>query len=181
MPNYDQAPDLWADDPAEFTAPAVPESNGRLATMADRLREAAANPELRRQVAEVVMPYGEVALRGAMEGSGVTKVDKEGRVKVKKLGAIKAVMRPGHTLRKATQGAVRETRAAVQADVMDYGRQAVTNHLAGSSHPEAVQTYAPTAPLESAPPDIWESPQAPNMPLGPPPEADIWAPTTYPK
>jgi len=46
------------------------------------------------------------AALGALESSGLAKVDREsGEVKVKKLGLAKAALRPGQTLRKAMNGA----------------------------------------------------------------------------
>jgi hypothetical protein len=49
---------------------------------------------------------GAHAALGALEGSGLTKVNRNtGEVKVKKLGVAKAALRPGKTLRKAINGA----------------------------------------------------------------------------
>jgi hypothetical protein len=46
------------------------------------------------------------AALGALESSGIAKVDrKSGEVKVKKLGLAKAALRPGKTIRKAINGA----------------------------------------------------------------------------
>lgn len=55
--------------------------------------------------ADSVKKGAHVAL-GALEGSGLTKVDrKTGEVKVKKLGVAKAALRPAKTFRKAINGA----------------------------------------------------------------------------
>lgn len=114
-----------------------PGRRGRLSRISGRLREAAQDPELRAKVSEVVRPYGEAAIHGAMIEAGVAKVDKKtGRVKVRKLGAIKAVLRPVHTVRKAVQGAVGETRSIVRSDVKASGRRAIREAVTGASHTE---------------------------------------------
>jgi len=50
--------------------------------------------------------HGIQAARGALDGSGIAKVDKKtGKRKVRKIGVVKAAMRPTKTLRKAIDGA----------------------------------------------------------------------------
>ena len=52
------------------------------------------------------MKKGAHAALGALEGSGLTKINrKTGEVKVKKLGLAKAALRPTKTIRKAINGA----------------------------------------------------------------------------
>jgi len=120
-------------DPSEFEPPALPEQRGRF----ERLRDAAQSPEFRARVAEIVRPYGEAAIHGVMIESGVAKIDKKsGRVKIKPFGAVKAVLRPTHTARKALQGAVSETRSALRADAISGGRRAFGGLVNGLAQTE---------------------------------------------
>jgi hypothetical protein len=52
---------------------------------------------------------GAHAALGALEGSGVAKINKQtGEIKIKKIGAVKAVLRPTKTFRKAVNGVTAE-------------------------------------------------------------------------
>lgn len=151
---------------------AMPEQRGRLASVSDRLRAAATDPELRGRVTDIVRPYGAVAVQGAMIEAGVAKVDKRtGQVKIRRRGVIRAALRPIHTVRKALQGAVSETRSAVRSDVIAGGRRAVLDIGSSNSdgpqtaEPAPRETYAPTADLDTPPPSSFGRDIPPPPPL----------------
>jgi hypothetical protein len=61
--------------------------------------------ETRRHVNSLALQHGIEAIQGALTEAQITKMDKEGKLKVRKFGVAKAVARPSKTLRRALDGA----------------------------------------------------------------------------
>jgi len=153
--------DTFFDQPGSTQTPK--QKGGIVGRAADRLRQAAQDPELRARVLEVVRPYGTAAVHGAMIEAGVAKiVKKPGKVKVKKFGTGKAALRPTRTARKAFTGAVKETRSAVKHDVVSRGADLakdVGSQLAATSantQPQATSSSESTLLALHDTEDMWD-------------------------
>lgn len=118
--------------PDPINEPDLPEHSSRFSRIRNRLTEAASDPELGRKAAEVAIPYGAAALRGAGIESGLLK-ERKGKIKVRKLGVARALVQPVRTARKAVRGAVSETRSAVRDDVVANGRRRLRDGFSNHS------------------------------------------------
>lgn len=132
----------------------------------NRLQEALKNPELQREAKEAARRIGGAALRGAMEGSGVVKTDRNGDTKVSKFGVAKALLRPKTTALKAAKGALSGTREGVIGEAFHQTQ----NHMerTGQRQSELSGAYASPVEIEGSswsehavePTSQWSSPLA---------------------
>lgn len=104
-----------------------------------RFREALNNPALQERARIFAQGVGTEAIKGALENTGAVKYDDEGNMRVRKLGAIKAALRPTHTLRKAAMGAAKGARNSAQDQAVGMARQKVGELYAGATTPSIEQ------------------------------------------
>lgn len=112
------------------------------------------NPENQDHAIKVAREIGSVAIMEAVKGSGFAKYDKDGNLKLRKGGIVRAVLQPKRALRKAAvgafqgarQGAIDETRdqarSALHSAVehgYDYGKNQIASRL---DTPPAIENYA---------------------------------------
>ena len=112
------------------------------------------NPENQDHAIKVAREIGSVAVMEAVKGSGLAKYDKDGKLKLRKGGVLRAALQPKRTLRKAAvgafqgarQGAISETRdqarSALHSAVehgYDYGKDQIASRL---DTPAAIESYA---------------------------------------
>ena len=178
----------------QYNNPSWGQPEGALAApVKSRFHEAMTNPALHEQARRIGREVGSEALKGALENAGVAKFDDEGNMKVRKFGAVKAVLRPQRTARKAAMGAIEGARGSAKEQSFDLARQAINSLPA--SNPEAIEqapvsselptNYGWGQPAELPPPaDSWNTvPLQPtwNNSLPPPSSTEAWRQSPVPQ
>lgn len=126
----------------------------------DRIREALSNPELHDRAERFARGAGKSALLGAAEGSNLFRIDKDGKMKVKKRRVVMAALRPTHTLRKAAVGAasggMNGLKTAAMNEAIAVGRDIVQGY--GNQASPSTEAFPRVSP------DLWQpSPELPPL------------------
>lgn len=144
-------------------SPASPEQ--ARPSVGNRLQEALKNPELQKEAKDAARRIGDAALRGAVERSGLGKIDDDGDVKIRKLGVLKAAFNP----RKAAVNAARGAVSGARKGVVDEAFHQTQKHLGniGQHQPEQISSYTHPAEIESRPWSTYAAESTPQQSIAP--------------